>query len=132
MPERKETKSDVPLLEWVVGGVGAAIFVGILAILISNAMSGAERAPSIRTQVTGIEPVAQGYVVRFTAVNDGDVTAAQVRLEATLETGAGASESREMTFDYLPPHSERRGGFLFVADPRTGRLSIEADGYADP
>jgi len=76
--------------------------------------------------------VAQGYAVRFVAINEGDATAAQVRLEATLDISGSQSESREMTFDYLPPHSARRGGFLFAADPRNGRFRIEADGYADP
>lgn len=132
MPERRPSKSDPPLLEWIVGGAGAVIFAGILFVLLSNALSGADAAPSIRTRLTGIEPVADGYVVRFVAVNGGDVTAAQVRLEATLQAPGAATETSEMTFDYLPPHSERRGGFFFRNDPRTGRIAIEADGYADP
>lgn len=33
------------------------------------------------------------------------------------------------TFDYLPPHSEQRGGFIFQNDPGAGALRIEADGY---
>ncbi|MBY0566626.1 MAG: hypothetical protein K2P70_04910 [Hyphomonadaceae bacterium] len=98
----------------------------------TNALSETGAAPSISIRVESIEPIETGYAVKLIAVNSGETTAAQVRLEAELVTSTGQNETREMTFDCLPPRSERRGGFMFQHDPRAGALTIEADGYADP
>jgi uncharacterized protein (TIGR02588 family) len=130
--ERKGSAKDKPWLEWAVGAVGALLFIAILGVLLTNALRDTGAAPSISTRVESIEPVDTGYVVKFIAMNDGELTAAQVRLEAELVTPTGERETRELTFDYLPPHSERRGGFIFQNDPRAGALRIEADGYVDP
>lgn len=132
MSERKGAAKVTPWLEWAVGALGALLFIGLLGVLLANALRDTGAAPSISTRVESIEPVATGYVVKFIAVNSGELTAGQVRLEAELVTATGASETRELTFDYLPPYSERRGGFIFQNDPRDGALSIEADGYVDP
>jgi len=50
--ERK-AKSDAPLLEWIVGGAGAVIFIGILSILVSNAMGGAGAPPPFARVLSG-------------------------------------------------------------------------------
>lgn len=127
-----KSSPKTPWLEWVVGALGALLFLGIFAVLLTNALSHTDAAPSISARVEAIEATATGYVVKFIAVNGGEVTAAQVRLEAQLVTQSGAAETREITFDYLPPHSERRGGFIFENDPRASALTIQADGYVDP
>jgi uncharacterized protein (TIGR02588 family) len=119
-------------VEWIIGSLGAALFVAMLAVVIWNGAANTESAPSIDVRVESIEPGPHGFAVRFTARNDGDATAATVRVQARLQLPSGQSEEREATLDYLPPHSTRRGGFLFTADPRGRPLEIEAQGYADP
>ncbi len=125
-------RDETPLLEWSVGALGAALFVAILVVLISHAATGADAPPDVRTRVERIAPVTDGYLVMFVALNEGDVTAASLRMIATLETPSGAREQHEVTLDYLPPHSERRAGFVFAEDPRAGTLTIAADGFTDP
>jgi uncharacterized protein (TIGR02588 family) len=34
--------------------------------------------------------------------------------------------------DYVPPRSSREGGLWFSRDPRAGRLTLRATGYAEP
>lgn len=132
MAKRATSAGDTPWLEWAVGAAGALFFLAIAAVLLSSALRGAEAPPSIETRVERIVAVADGFAVEIIAVNQGEVTAAQTRLVATLEQPGGEREERELTFDYLPPRSERRGGFFFTEDPRIGALTIEADGYVDP
>jgi uncharacterized protein (TIGR02588 family) len=126
--ERKD--KPPPALEWITGGIGALIFCVLLAGLISTGMS-TDAPPSISVSTESVDAVENGYVLQFTARNDGDVTAADVEIAATLRT-AGAAEVRRAHFDYLPPHSERRGGVFFESDPRQGELALRAEGYNDP
>jgi len=130
--DRKRSAGATPWLEWAVGALGAVLFISLLGVLLANALRGPGPAPSIAARVEHIETAETGHVVQFVAVNGGGRTAAEVRFKADLVTRTGVRETREVIFDYLPPHSERRGGFIFQNDPRGGALSIEADGYVDP
>jgi uncharacterized protein (TIGR02588 family) len=38
----------------------------------------------------------------------------------------------EAVLDYVPPRSGREGGLWFAGDPRAGRLTLRATGYAEP
>lgn len=126
MSKRRVTKGDTPLLEWIVGALGAVIFAAILAVLISNGLGG-DAPPSVVARVERIVPVEGGYAVEISARNAGDTTAADVEIKA--ESG---SETRTARFDYLPPHSERRGGVFFEHDPRGGELQLRAEGWQAP
>lgn len=132
MPKAKQAAGDTPWLEWVVGGFGALVFVVMVGALVSNGARTPDAPPSIETRIERTARVDNGYAVQIVAINQGDITAAQVKLGATLMLPSGETEEREITFDFLPPHSARRGGFLFTQDPRSGALTIEADGYIDP
>lgn len=123
MAERKSHQA--PLLEWLVGGVGALIFAAILIVLLSNALSDPGRPPDIVVEVDDIAPTREGYVVTFTAHNNGDTTAAAVEI-----AGEVRGEARSATLNYLPPHSARRGGLFFAGDPRG--VTLHAEGYQDP
>lgn len=124
---KRAHSADAPLLEWVTGVLGALVFVAMLGVLVSAGLSGADAPPDIRTRVERIAPVHGGYVVEFVAENAGDQTAGDIEIIA----GLGSEEARAR-FDYLPPHSLRRGGVFLRSDPRAGDLALRADGYADP
>jgi uncharacterized protein (TIGR02588 family) len=128
--ERKR-KTEPPLLEWVVGGLGAIIFFGMLTVLIATGMSSRDLPPSISVEVERVTSAEGGYVLEFTARNESDVTAADIAVVAELRAGE-EMQRREARFDYLPPRSERQGGFFFESDPRQGALTLRAQGYNDP
>jgi uncharacterized protein (TIGR02588 family) len=128
--ERKD-KAATPLLEWLVGGLGAVIFFGMLAVLIASGLSAGEDPPAIRVQVERVSAAEAGYVLEFSARNESDITAADIAVIAELRSGDYVEE-REAHFDYLPPRSERRGGFFFETDPRAGALELRAEGYNEP
>ena len=127
-PKRKMT---APLLEWVAGGLGAVVFFGMLAMLLTTGLSSRDSPPSIHVDVEQVTAVEGGYVLEFTARNESDVTAADIAVVAELRAGE-ETQHREARFDYLPPRSERKGGFFFESDPRAGALELRADGYNEP
>lgn len=120
--------SGTPALEWAVGGAGVLIFCAMLAVLVWTGLHGEDRPPDIRVRVDGIARTETGYVLEIEARNEGDRAAANVEITARLASG----EEGAATFDYLPPHASRRGGFFFSGDPRGAKLHIGAGGYADP
>lgn len=128
----KSKAQGAPPLEWAMGALGALLFVAILGIVVWHGLTDKGRAPSIRVEVTSVELVAGGYVARFEARNDGDMTAAELRIVAELSAGSAPPEAHEVTLDFLPPRSTRQGGFFFERDPRIGSLKMHADGYTDP
>ena len=123
--QRQSAKTKTPALEWAVGAAGALVFCAMLAVLVGVGVSGADAPPDIHIDVEAIERVESGYVLRFAARNEGDVTAADVDVIARLN-----GEEHAARFDYLPPHSKRRGGFFFERDPHGARIA--AEGYNDP
>jgi uncharacterized protein (TIGR02588 family) len=128
--ERAGKTKRPPTLEWIAGAGGALIFAAMVAVLIATGMS-ADAPPSISVTTERIQAVENGFVLQFVARNDGGATAAAVDIVAELRTGETAEERRSH-FDYLPPHSERRGGVFFDSDPRQGDLSLRAEGYNEP
>ena len=49
-----------------------------------------------------------------------------------LLDGETVVEEREMTFDFVPPESSRRGGLFFSEDPDAWTLRLEPQGYQAP
>lgn len=125
-----EREPSTPRIEWIAGGVGALILAAMLAVLVMTGLSG-DQPPSVTARIEGVQTTANGHVVEFSVRNDGEVTAADVEIVAELRSGAYVEE-RRARFDYLPPRSERRGGFFFESDPRQGELSLRAEGYNKP
>lgn len=68
----------------------------------------------------------------FEARNRGDITAAQMRIVATLAIKDSEPEEHEATIDFLPPQSMRRGGFFFQHNPRNGGLDVDRTVTAIP
>ena len=120
------------LLELIVAFVGAIMVVGVLIFLLASALRNQGQPPSLSFDITAIQPVAGGYVVTLTVVNEGDIIAAGVTVVGQLSDGDTLIEEREMTFDYVPPQSTRRGGLFFSHDPSNGTLTFYPGGYQEP
>jgi uncharacterized protein (TIGR02588 family) len=132
VPKAQPLAARTPLLEWIASAIGLLLTVAVLVVIGRQAMSGAPKeVPDIEVGVTRIVPVSTGYVVEVTARNRGGGTAAAVEIEGSLGPG-GAVETSSATFDYVPGHSERKGGLFFSQDPRRHILEVHALGYMKP
>jgi uncharacterized protein (TIGR02588 family) len=129
---RKSQASDIPPLEWAVGGFGALIVAAVIGFLLYQGVAGEPSPPDIHVEIKEIAPVRDGFRVRFEAYNAGDEAASQITIEGVLTRPGGEPERREVTLAYLPGQSERGGGLFFEADPRRGDLDVRARSYEDP
>jgi uncharacterized protein (TIGR02588 family) len=121
-----------PLLEWIVGGLGAALVGGAIAFLVYHALARDRTPPDVRVVAERVLDLQHGYLVQFRAFNQGNSAAAEVGIEGELAAPDGNTEVSEVVLDYLPPHSDREGGLVFSRDPRGGQLSLRAKGHARP
>ena len=124
----------MPLLEWIVGALGAALVLGTVGFLVYQAVLGQGTSPpDVRLVAEEVVELRNGYLVRFRVLNEGRSTAAQLSLEGELTGDGGeAVETSETTLDYLPGRSEREGGLFFTRDPRAFDLRLRPKGYVKP
>lgn len=129
---KKKAPSDIPLLEWVVGGLGLLIVTAVVSVLVYEAVAGDHSPPDVKLTVQSIAPLQNGFVVKIRAKNLGGEPAAQVSITAEVRDGSKVVESSETQFAHLPPHSHREAGVFFQADPRHHEIRLRASGYEEP
>lgn len=127
----RDDGADTPLLEWIAGGIGAVLFTLAMGVTLANGFS-EDEPPAISARVEPARPVGGRFRVEFEAVNSGDETAADVQFLAVLREGDAVIETRGMSVDFLPPHSQKRAGVFFDSDPAGRTVSITAVGYQHP
>jgi uncharacterized protein (TIGR02588 family) len=122
-----------PLLEWIAGGIGAVLTLALLGFLGWEAWTTpGDAPPEVTVRLEEVMPAGDGFVARIAAVNGSPATAAAVEVEGTLSRGGEEVERAQATLDYVPGHSETRGGLFFAEDPREGDLRLRALGYQAP
>jgi uncharacterized protein (TIGR02588 family) len=128
----REPRPAVPLLEWIVAGLGVLLVGGAIAFLLYHSMTRGQTPPDLRAVAERVLDLDHGYVVQFRARNEGGSAAAEVTIEGELVAPDGRTERAVAVLDYLPPRSDREGALLFTVDPRQGELRLRATGYAKP
>jgi uncharacterized protein (TIGR02588 family) len=129
---QRTSGQETPLLEWLVGALGAALVCGTIAFLVYHALARDRTPPDIRVLTEHVLELQSGYLVQFRAFNQGNSAAAEVAIEGELAGPDGDTEVSEVVLDYLPPRSDREGGLIFSRDPRAGQLTLSAKAYAAP
>jgi uncharacterized protein (TIGR02588 family) len=122
---------EVSRYEWIVGAVGALIFLFLVTYFIRQAVMPA--APvRIEAQIDSIgAPHAGEYIAYFTAWNRGRSSAAEVRVTATLHL-ASDSVSADATIARIAAGSRQSGAFLFLHDPGRGQVRVRVVSYQTP
>jgi uncharacterized protein (TIGR02588 family) len=129
---RKARDPAIPPLEWAAAAFGLALVCSVLGTMLWLGVTRGEGPAEVSVRTEAVAPAARGYVVTIRAVNTGDTTAADVTVEGELRGAGGIAETSTMSFKYLAPHSERRGGLFFEKDPRQFKLELRAKGYETP
>jgi uncharacterized protein (TIGR02588 family) len=133
MGERRAKKiAHVPPWEWAFGIVGFILVAATVAFLAYQSIARDDAPPDIAVRVETITGVQGGYLVAISATNGGGLAAANVKVEGELRSESATIETSDMTFQYLPARSERKGGLFFVHDPRRYRIVLTARGYEKP
>lgn len=125
-PPKTPAPSSPPLLEWATAGLGLAVVLAVLGLVGWQAVSGRAGPPDIRLEPGEISRAHDGWTVEVRARNEGDQTAAQVRIEGRLGEETSGAE-----FDYLPAHGRSTATLRFDEDPRRG-LELSVQGWREP
>lgn len=123
---------DAPPWMWGIALLGLALVLGSIAFTLYEAAAGDSSPPDVTVRVESILPTRNGFLVEFRAVNEGGSTAEGLTVEGELRDGTGSVEISDTTIEYVPSHSERKGGLLFTSDPRQYELRLRAKGYEKP
>ena len=129
----KKQQRGPPALEWAAAFMGAMIATGMLVFLGQEALQTGDGQPPI-LEVRPRDLVAkQGlHILQVTVANRSGHTAAAVQIEGVLKQGGREIETSTATLSYVPGHSERHAGLIFVQDPRRHDVELRATGYEEP
>jgi uncharacterized protein (TIGR02588 family) len=133
--KRKPSESreaDTPLLEWLLGGIGAVLVTTCVAFLIYEGVSNGEEPGAISASVKDIVSADGAHIVTFELHNAGSQTLSNLHVTAHLTAGDREVERVQTVIDYLPGRSHQEGGFYFKNDPRKFRLEIAPEGFQKP
>jgi uncharacterized protein (TIGR02588 family) len=121
-----------PLLEWILGTIGALLFLAGVAYLTIEGLRGEDRPAEITFTVDEVLRAGDGFLVRYSAHNQGTQTLAEVHLKAEIVAGTTVMDEAQSTLDFLPGQSSRSGGFYLKEDPNRYRLELRVEGYQEP
>jgi len=123
---------DTPRLEWLLGMLGLALLIAAVGYLTYQGIADPSKPGALVITVTDVHRVGDAHVVKFTVRNDGSENLGHLHLTARLIDGEKEIESAPAFIDYLPAHSERRGGIYLRHDPQRYTLRIDPAGYMEP
>ncbi|QNM82505.1 TIGR02588 family protein [Sphingomonas sabuli] len=129
---RNDVTSAIPVLEWVAAGLGLILILGTFAFLAIEGLRGETSPPLLSVRPVSAERSSDAHLIEIEVENTSDRTAAAVTIEAALKSGERDIETSSATFDYVPGKSTRKGGMLFIRDPRHYRLELRVTGYQNP
>lgn len=129
--ENKEARRT-PLLEWVFAVIGLILVVSVIGFLIYEISTDEGKPADLNVKIEEIIPNDKGFLVKFALENTGDETAADVTVEGEIKKGKESLEKGDVTVDYVPSHSEKKGGMFFTEDPRSNEFIIRAKGFNEP
>jgi uncharacterized protein (TIGR02588 family) len=130
--KNKKDSASVPILEWIVAALGLVLVASAVGFMIYRGLTKTNSLPKIKIEVESIVPSDEKYLVTFRVRNEGDLEAAALTIEGELKNGEQSAESSDVTIDYVPSQSEKRGGLIFTKDPRAFKLEIRPKGYVQP
>ena len=130
--KQADPKTQTPLLERVLGGIGLVLLIACVAFLVREGLSSDEHPGKLDATVKEILATADGHIVTFTLLNNGSQTLSNLRVSARLMSGEREVERADTVIDYLPGRSSQEGGFYLREDPRRYRLEIRPEGYQKP
>lgn len=130
---RKPATPRTRPVEWWLAGISGALLLAAVGYLAWVGLSDLEPVPLVAVTAGEPRPGPAGFLVPFTARNDGGAAAAGVRVVGELDGRAGgAAERSEAVLDYVPPGSTRSGWLGFAQDPAGRHLSIRVGGETEP
>ena len=116
--------------EWVTFGIAVVVVVVIVG-LVAVEIPGSKAPPSPAVRVGAIEDRGGQFVVPVSVTNDGERSASEVQVIASLEVDGVEAESDQVV-DFLSGGEVEELEFVFDEDPEDGELDVRIGGYQLP
>ena len=129
---RRPGHPHTPLIEWVAALASTILVLWLLGYTAWEGFTREARPPIISVRADSVVGAPGGFLVMFTARNDGGETAAGLNVVGSLRVDTTTVEESQATVDFLPLGGERRGGLFFTRDPRSYSLELRAVGFDTP
>lgn len=106
---------------------------GAAAVMVQEALTKPDNAvPRITVEADTVVRQGESFMVLVLVRNDGQATAAALRVEGLLHGDSGVVETRDFTLDFVPARSRRAASLIFSRDPGAHRLELRPVGHVLP
>jgi len=125
----RQARSTAEWVSFVISLLLVAAVVGMIAVQIPG-----EHGPPVPTVAQSGPVRAEGgsFFVPVEVANDGDATAQNVQVLATLTQSDGTETIADQVVDFLASGETEKLEFVFDTDPREGELEVTVNGYGVP
>lgn len=130
--QNDKDQRKTPALEWIFAVIGLVLVVSVIGFLVYQITVNEGKPPSLQVRSYETVQSGSGFLVKFVIENAGDEAAADVTVVGELKNGQEDIETADVTVDYVPAHSEKRGGLFFNENPTNFELKLRAKGYNEP
>jgi len=117
--------------ERTVFAVSAAILLAVVGLLVVDLVGTDDPAAPVAT-VSEPRRLGDAFIVPVEVRNDGDGTAFDVEVRATLTTDDAAADEGTVVVAFLPGGDTEEVVFRFTTDPAEGELKVEVTSFAVP
>ena len=124
---KRPRAQQLPLVEWIVGGIGLLIVTGTLAFIGYEVYLSERDLPDLHVVVERAIPRNAGHSVRVVVRNDGRHAAQSVIVE-----GIAGGVRSEAQIDYVAGQSTAAAILVFPETPDPATLSVRVVGYTTP
>lgn len=114
-------------LEWVVALLGGLIVVGTLGYLTYKVFGEAGDPPALQISLEDQKEHGDQVLIPVTVENVGG----RVATDAIVEVCAGPNACAQLTFNYVP-HASKRKGMVGFSKPLSGSLTTRVVSYREP
>ncbi|WP_299176887.1 hypothetical protein [uncultured Brevundimonas sp.] len=122
---KPDTEPGPPVLAWIMGGLGLALLLTCLAVILSQGL-GETRPPDIRPRLVEVRAADGQWLAEIEVRNTGGETAADVQIE-----GRSGGETASVTVDYVPAGGKAAVVLGFTQNPRSD-LHLRVRGWTEP
>src|SRR5687768_17180637 len=99
--------TEPPVWEWIIAAAGLILVIGAVGATLYRAIVEETIPPILEISVEAIQPMADGYLVKFRVKNTGNQTAAALTIEGSLKQNGESVETSTTRLNYAPANSER-------------------------
>lgn len=117
--------------EWVTFVIALAL-VGVVVVLIVLEIPGSKRPPAPQVEVGRVVERGDRFVAPVEVTNEGERTAENVQVSATLTVDGEEVATADQSLDFLAAGETQTLEFTFADDPADGELEVEVTGYLVP